>query len=291
MKKKKICAILMTILLTIVPASVSYARSEEFTQMYDSLMEEFSGVEFNEENTISMLGLFEMAFPTFANMSEWPTDETNTTILSGLMACLCYMDMYYPEDQPGYKIAQSGLDAVEALYLGDESFHEKVEILASTYNEITGTALYATTFPEGQWKVGMDIPAGEYILFSDSEAGYFCVSADANSSNIIANDNFDYNSIITVNDGEYINLTRCYAVPADDVKSIGTEKGNMFKVGTHIPSGEYKIVTDSDMGYYAIYNDSRHQDIVANNNFQGQSYVTVSDGQYLLLSRCHIEQQ
>lgn len=65
----------------------------------------------------------------------------------------------------------------------------------------------------------------------------------------------------------------------------------MFSTTFVVLAGENTFTADSDMGYYAIYNDSRHQDIVANNNFQGQSYVTVSDGQYLLLSRCHIEQQ
>ena len=39
-------------------------------------------------------------------------------------------------------------------------------------------------------------------------------------------------------------------------------------------------------GYYCIYSSSRQDNIISNDNFDGQRYVTVSDGQYLLLSRC-----
>ena len=61
----------------------------------------------------------------------------------------------------------------------------------------------------------------------------------------------------------------------------------MFKVGTHIPAGEYKIDSGTDSGYYCIYSNSRQDSIIANDNFTGQNYVTVSDGQYLVLNRCN----
>lgn len=35
-----------------------------------------------------------------------------------------------------------------------------------------------------------------------------------------------------------------------------------------------------------MYPDSRQDDIIANDNFENQNYVTVSEGQYLVLSRC-----
>lgn len=143
-----------------------------------------------------------------------------------------------------------------------------------------------SSYSSGQYKVGTDIPAGEYILFAGGETGYFCVSSDSNADNILLNDNFEYNSIITVQDGEYLELTRCYAVGMSDNLDIDTSGTGMFKVGTHIPAGEYKLEAGNEKGYYCIYSDSRHGDIIANNNFDGQTYVTVSDGQYLQLVRC-----
>ena len=43
---------------------------------------------------------------------------------------------------------------------------------------------------------------------------------------------------------------------------------------------------EGETGYYCVYGDSRHDDIIANDNFEGSAYVKVNDGQYLVLVRC-----
>ena len=61
------------------------------------------------------------------------------------------------------------------------------------------------TYYEGQYKVGRDFIAGEYVLLNTSDySGYFAISSDANGRNTIANGLFEVNSIITVYDGEYL---------------------------------------------------------------------------------------
>ena len=142
-------------------------------------------------------------------------------------------------------------------------------------------------YKTGMYKVGMDMPAGEYILFASGGKGYFCVSSDSNAKDILFNDNFEYNSIITVLEGEYLDLSRCYAVPISENPDVDTTGTGMFKVGLHIPAGEYKLNSGNQKGYYCIYSDSRQDDIIANDNFEGQSYVTVNNGQYLELARCY----
>lgn len=144
-----------------------------------------------------------------------------------------------------------------------------------------------TQYAPGMYKVGTDIPGGEYMVFASEGSGYFCVSSDSNQMDILYNDNFGYNSIITINDGEYLDLSRCYAVPMEEEPEVDITGEGMFKVGVHIPAGEYKLVSDSGTsGYYCIYPSSRQNDIISNDNFEGQNYVTVTDGQYLVLSRC-----
>lgn len=149
-----------------------------------------------------------------------------------------------------------------------------------------------TQYTSGQYKVGTDIQAGEYILFASGGTGYFSVSTDANGNDIIINENFNYNTIITISDGQYFELVRCYAVPFDEIESgdIDLSGEGMFKVGTHIPAGEYKVNADSSgKGYYCIYDSSTHQNIVSNNNFDGSQYVSVQEGQYLQLVRCSFD--
>lgn len=143
-------------------------------------------------------------------------------------------------------------------------------------------------FTDGQYKVGIDIPAGEYFLQSSGSA-YFCVSTDANADNIIINDNFSNNSIITISDGQYLELVRCSAIAFEKVPQNifegKTISDGMYKVGYHIPAGEYKVTSNGN-GYYCVYPNSLQQDIITNDNFTGSKYVSVSDGQYLELVRC-----
>lgn len=151
------------------------------------------------------------------------------------------------------------------------------------------------TYDEGQYKVGRDFIAGEYVLLNTSDhSGYFAISSDANGRNTIANGLFEVNSIITVYDGEYLELSRCIAIESTDFYSSYTIKtdrdGTMLKVGYDIMPGEYKLIAASGTsGYYSIYNDSRQTDIIDNSLFKNSAWVTVKYGQYIVLSRCHIE--
>ena len=151
-------------------------------------------------------------------------------------------------------------------------------------------------YSAGMYKVGYDIEPGEYIILANSSiSAYFCLSNDSNGSDIIANDNFDYNSIITVRSGEYLEISRARMMLLSEfVKhySIPTNiDGTMYKVGTNLSAGEYKLVSTSDYGgYYCIYESSRQDEIIANDNFENRTYVTVKRGQYLVLSRCKISQ-
>lgn len=72
------------------------------------------------------------------------------------------------------------------------------------------------TIGEGMYLVGKDIPAGTYLLTAVQEgrSAYYARLSNASGEldAIIANDNFDTTAYITVNDGEYLELTRCTGV-------------------------------------------------------------------------------
>lgn len=151
------------------------------------------------------------------------------------------------------------------------------------------------TYEAGQYKVGLDMVPGMYVLMSTSDyAGYFSVTSDANGRDILFNDNFETNSVIEVEWGEYVELKRCIAVEANAFYREYSIKdglsGVMLRVGYDIMPGEYRLVTTGDMmGYYCIYDDARHDDIVDNDNFENSSYVSVRYGQFLILNRCRIK--
>lgn len=142
----------------------------------------------------------------------------------------------------------------------------------------------------GMYKVGVDLPAGEYSFVAYSGNGYVCVSADSNKNDILENDNFAGSFVITVSDGQYLEASRCGFVRAADVvlrlNDDGTFSDGMYRVGIDIPAGEYKLTADGN-GYYCIYPNSVPPfDIIDNDLFDVSTYVTVKDGQYLSLSRC-----
>lgn len=148
------------------------------------------------------------------------------------------------------------------------------------------------THSAGTYKVGTDISAGEYYI---SGNGYFSVSKNGSGdlSSIIVNGNFKNNTIITVAKGQYLTVQRATFMPMKYAPQPDLTKEGMFKVGTHLPAGEYKLKATSSAysGYYAVYSSSKQgiSHIVKNNNFDGTAYVTVKKGQYLELNRCSID--
>lgn len=154
-----------------------------------------------------------------------------------------------------------------------------------------------TKYTDGMYKVGSDIPAGEYVVFADGilGIGYMEVAKDSSGEldSIIANANIEGNDIITISDGQYFKLQGAYAVPFEEAE-LDTTKEGTFKVGIHIPAGEYKIVLDEDnaleMGYIEAATDSSGSlnSIRTNDNITGDTYITVNDGEYLTLTGCHI---
>lgn len=144
----------------------------------------------------------------------------------------------------------------------------------------------------GMYKVGTDLPAGEYLFFSNSShLAYVCASSDSNQDDIIENENFSNSFFMTVTDGQYLQAKRCYFVKASDctitINDDGTLEEGMYRVGIDIPAGEYQLTADEDKGYWCLYSDSTIPfDIDDNDNFDGSTYVTVRDGQYLQVKRC-----
>ena len=146
----------------------------------------------------------------------------------------------------------------------------------------------------GMYKVGTDIPAGEYVLISNASA-YFQISKDSSGSmdSIIANDNFSNRSIVTIAAGQYFEFKNCSAYPVAQAPTVDISSNvlnaGMYKVGTDFPAGEYKVEADGS-GYFEVSNNSSHSmdAISANDNFQGSKYVTVKDGQYLKLNKAKL---
>lgn len=154
---------------------------------------------------------------------------------------------------------------------------------------------------EGMYKVGTEIPAGEYLVIVNSLMGYIEGAKDSTGSldSIIFNDNLfsDSHSYVTLQDGEFFKLQGAEMYPLAEAPSIVPEDGvyrnGMYRVGEDLPAGEYKVTLDSEssLGYLEVSSNSRHtlDSIVTNENLQADMYITVKDGQYLKLQDAYID--
>lgn len=236
--------------------------------------------------------LMDAGLTSIRKMDGYSEVENSTINLDGKTGHITTFT--YNENAGMLVSADTGKSIVDLMYVFTMSKDNQCDEFANMIDNITFEEENKTTdsgiknarYSAGVYKVGNDIPAGEYVVFANGGKGYFCVSSDSNQDDILFNENFEYNSIITIKDGEYLHLTRSYAIPIEENPDVNVNASGMFKVGDHIPAGEYKLEATGEHGYYCIYPDSRQDDIVANDNFEGQNYVTVSEGQYLLLNRC-----
>lgn len=147
----------------------------------------------------------------------------------------------------------------------------------------------------GMYKIGTDIPAGEYLIYSEG-ISYYQVTKDSTGSleSIISNDNFSGTRYVTVSDGQYLefrNAKMISAAKAEPQKPTGNEYlEGMYKVGKDIPAGEYKAVSTGGTAYIEVAANSKGniESIVSNDNFEGEKYISVKDGQYLKLNGCKL---
>lgn len=146
------------------------------------------------------------------------------------------------------------------------------------------------SYGAGQYKVGVDIPAGEYLAVGD---GYLELTRKP-KDNWIFNNNFTNRHYVEGREGEYIKITsgiRLYPVDkAPKVKFNPDEViAGQYKIGTDIPAGEYKITSEGN-GYFDVWPNSHEKTIIANAFIPGANethYVNVTAGQYLFLRNAH----
>ena len=138
----------------------------------------------------------------------------------------------------------------------------------------------------GQYKFGLDLPAGEYLAVGD---GYVELSHEP-TSNQFFNITIINHHYIEGRDGEYIKIdSRVKLYPVDKAPKFEFNPyevvAGQYKIGTDIPAGEYKVKSESN-GYFAVTPNSHDNTIIANAFMPGADethYVNVTAGQYLFL--------
>ncbi len=208
--------------------------------------------------------------------------------------CTCgdeYIDNYV--DELGHKY-NDGIIQREATYFNSGSKMFTCQRCDNTKVEtISQKEIDKEKYDSGTYKVGDDLPIGDYILFSKQGNGYFSFSSDINKNDILLNNNFGYLTYITAYEDTYLYLSRCIAIPYNNeivFNPINIEivVSGVFKVGKDIPTGMYILISETQNGYFSILSGTEGSNIISNDNFGYITYIKSNDNTYLEISRCKI---
>lgn len=167
----------------------------------------------------------------------------------------------------------------------------------------------------GKYKVGKDIPAGQYVVIHDplvkstNNFTYWALYKNKNGT-FMRNDGFSYTSIVTLKKGQYFDFNGGYAVPIKKVNKTvfslknlnkyGPKEGTTVKVGYGFPAGTYKFTLAKGMSYGSINVATKDRGLNSNYKYVKRCYVsksaktvtiTVKKGQYLEISGCTIKKK
>lgn len=127
-----------------------------------------------------------------------------------------------------FEIAKDSSNSLESIIANDNfysftyvsvengQYFKFTDARAVPVNEATASEPENGRYSSGMYKVGFDIPAGEYRVIpeEDSTLGYGYYEITSNSSHIldgiVANDNFKDPRYITLKEGQYVKLNEAY---------------------------------------------------------------------------------
>lgn len=183
------------------------------------------------------------------------------------------------------------LDDTQAVSAAPEVEQETPE--AQTEEAVNG-------FVGGAYKIGVDMPSGEYLITAEDSVfpGYLELAKDSEGTleSIITNANYTNRAYITVQDGQYLKFDGI-ATLASDSKPYEAKDGvysdGTYLVGKDIPAGEYKVRYIENImgsGYFEVSKDSNGtlESIITNSIIDSDTYQTIKDGQYLKLTGVEI---
>lgn len=156
---------------------------------------------------------------------------------------------------------------------------------------------------DGAFKCGADFQPGEYYILPLYTGGdMFSVSNTPNNFPYTNYEDYKLINKYTFTEGQFVKIEHgALMVPAEEVDTENWWKYGAYLVGKDIPAGDYKVEQISDdyntelsrmmgaSGTYQVCEQSpEKKPIVYENLYQSQMYVTLKEGQYLVVVNCKL---
>lgn len=128
------------------------------------------------------------------------------------------------DDEAYYQVSKDSTGSLDSIIANDNFTNTRYQTLsAGQYVELRSCKMIPVAkapkqqpqegkYPEGMYKVGRDITAGEYKAVPDGDMSYIEVATTSknNLNSIAANDNFTAPKYVTIKSGQYVKLVGCY---------------------------------------------------------------------------------
>lgn len=142
-------------------------------------------------------------------------------------------------------------------------------------------------YPPGRYKVGVQIPAGEYVFKGNRAYAEVLANLYEESDSKIGAVLSSKCAIATLEEGQYVQTDNPF-YPVEETANLKAEDGvyrdGMYKVGFHMPAGTYAFTAEVDNGYIEIYGDSMVDSKMLDYiKAEPTTTFTVTDGQYVNL--------
>lgn len=150
------------------------------------------------------------------------------------------------------------------------------------------------SYVTGIYKVGRDIPAGEYIARRNPSAPYAAGLTFRKSTDYFSGESLDMRTVdaptyITLVAGEYVEVAQGSLKPATNQSiakenSDGSYSSGMYKVGVDIAPGKYMLTPLTSNAMYNIYKDSLYNSdslLKSATGLKNTVEVKLEKGQYI----------
>jgi fibronectin type 3 domain-containing protein len=200
--------------------------------------------------------------------------------------------LVYTASSTARSYVNTGLTNGTTYYYKVRAYHlEGTTNVYGTSSSVKSVKL-GSVYGTGMYKVGTDIPAGEYLLVATDVNNAFYFSSSQASDN-----EYYWNGAgipaptlyATLTTGEYASFEYLKAYPIASAPKVGVNADGTFvpgqyKVGRDIPAGTYVIDLQGTTNYGDLYVEmnsyNQPESVVGWDSYRGRIYVTLALGQY-----------
>ena len=195
----------------------------------------------------------------------------------------------------GFALAEPEFDfssmSLEELYAARDAIDAQISRLAQAGG--------ARVYEGGTYRVGQDIPEGDYLLqeYDDAVfAGVVVRAGEAADADLINYSVINRQVMIHLTSGTCVTISEARALSLEAVTVAGLENGTVaegsYLVGLQIPAGSYtaKMMDKAPLSSYSVYDGilGTNAQLIKFEILHGDAALELSEGDYVELSGCEL---